>query len=131
MLDTINKMASLQEEIQNLHDQLDEKMQPIIKRYSAAHYDGCTYGNPSDAANYSWEVTTSEISVTWDEHWSYGGHDEGGFEMPLNIVEEDILAAYEQKRIQEKRLAAINKHDKEKADKKYQLEQLKKELGEV
>jgi hypothetical protein len=76
------------------------------KRFIVAEHDtNRGYGYPGPKANFRWSVEDAEsLFIEWDEHWSYGGQDEGSFTLPLEMVLDDgtLLTAYEAKRKAEK-----------------------------
>jgi hypothetical protein len=128
----IEKMQRLHQEMRELHDEIDEQVIKVAKRYIRAYHDtNRGYGYPSDNSYYSWQIDNDgNIEVTWEEHWSYGGHDAGAFTVPSQFIyDEAALIAFEQSRDQAKQQKKEEELNKIKQEELAQLERLQKKYA--
>ena len=126
----IREMQQLREQMDKLHREIDDHVVAVAKRYIvAAHRENSGYGYPTvsgkGGAWFEWEIgEEGDVDVTWEETWSYGGHDGGSFTVPANFIwDEKALVAFEEKRAREK---ADKKAEQEARKRQEELEQLAK-----
>lgn len=97
---TIEKMQELKKDIDKLHNEINDHVIQVAKRYIvAAHPTNRGYGHPNvNNAKFSWEIEEGgDINVDWYDSWSYGGHDEGCFSVPANFIwDEKALVDFEE-----------------------------------
>lgn len=134
MIETIRKIMELEKQIRLLKVEIDDaNMQSILRRFINAYSDkNHGYGFPSDGAHFIWEVCEDgTIDVDWSESWRFGGHDEGSFTMPIELLNEDALVRYESARRLEKEAFANKEREAKIQDKKNEIARLQAEISQA
>jgi hypothetical protein len=112
------------------YDEIDAKVNEIM-----LIYDKEVLSSPKGRSYGAWKFQDDEVVVSWEEYWSYGGHDTGVECFPRKWLEDGVDYKSEIKKLSEKMNADREKKIKDdekmyerEERKKYQ--QLKKKFGD-
>ena len=120
--------------------QLDSKLHQAVAR-AASLYNNLRRENDLSCGDRDrWHVETvtdcdeGGVTISWETSWSYGGHDSGSHDIPLEALLDETYEQFITNKIndefaeQKKRQRAERRRDR--AEKKKQFRALAEELGE-
>jgi hypothetical protein len=89
----VSRLTKCAGEISQLKDQINERVLDIAYQYIEAKKLTVGHANygPSNLSknmdSVSWDIDDKGVvTVTWEEHWNYGGHDQGSFQFSSEFI---------------------------------------------
>ena len=123
----VERLAKLTNEIDDLHYQLDEKVQEVARRVEKADKGFCC----DQYEQYDWTFN-SFIDCNWEETWRYGGHETHNIIFLAKFLfDEESLKTYEEECCQKREEEAKNKLASKEAKDRLQYEELKAKFDKL
>lgn len=125
--------ATAKAQLSEIEDKLHDTVTAAAKRYAnvwTKYHRG--YGYPISMDSMDWTISENGrwVEISWEDRWSYGGHDDGAFDFSVDfLLDESQYAKLEEKLIAAKALAEKERLEKGEKRERKLLKSLREKYG--